>query len=71
MTKVNNAPARQIVAALLVRERHAQKRYRRAKTDPSMRCSEFVLIHLEGLVAEAHNAAETARRILHCGMQAL
>ena len=56
--------ARNIVAELLHRKRRAQE-YLTAECARSGRISDYSLIPLEAEYAEAHNAAETARRILY------
>jgi hypothetical protein len=56
--------ARNIVAELLHRKRRAQECLT-AECARAGRVSDYSLISLEAEYAEAHNAAETARRILY------
>lgn len=67
MSPKQNPVARQIVASLLQRKRSVRHRIRHAKNDPSLRCRDMVLTHLQTLYTDANSAAESARRILYFG----
>jgi len=60
--------ARRIVANLLQRKRFARQMLMKAQTDNA---PELILHSLNATYSEAHNAAESARRILYHGVDAL
>ena len=61
---IRGSIARNIVAELLRRKRRAQE-HLSTECARAERVSDYNLISLEAEYAEAHNAAETARRILY------